>query len=231
MSRRAASPDGDRWRRPGDVAAAYAHEPWSTRAHTVVRWATSPMGVLERELPERGSVLEIGCGHGLFCLVAALGSADRHVVGADIDAAKIVEARRAARSAHLDEERVRFLEVAPDWRPPPEPSYDAVVIIDVLYLLGIPAALELTAAAARAVAPGGRLLVKEVDTELRWKARLSATQEFVSTRLTRITEGETNVSVPLGQLRAAMQAEGLTVSSRALDRGYLWPHALLTGTR
>jgi cyclopropane fatty-acyl-phospholipid synthase-like methyltransferase len=189
------------------------------------------MGAVERELPEQGSVLEIGCGHGMFCLVAALGSSERSVVGADIDAAKLVEARRAANSAGLDESRVSFLEVAPDWRPPARPQYAAVVILDVLYLLGIPAALELTAAAARAVAPGGRLLIKEMDTDIRWKARVTTTQEFISTRLTRVTEGETNVLVPLDDLQATMEAEGLTVTRRALDRHYLWPHALLIGTR
>ena len=222
---------GGRWRRPEGVVRAYTDEPWTTRAHTMVRWATSPMAAVERELPERGTVLEIGCGHGMFCVTAALGSPDRVVVGADIDGAKLVEARRAADAAGLGEDRLRFLEVEPDWRPPSDEQYDAIVILDVLYLLGIPGAVELTRAAARAVAPGGRLLVKEMNTELRWKSRFCEAQEFAATRLTHVTAGSTVQLVPLHVLRSAMEDEGLHVTGRALDRHMPWPHAMLVGTR
>jgi len=220
-----------RWTRPDDVAAAYAGEPLMTRAHTIVRWASSPMAAVERELPERGSVLEIGCGHGMFSLTAALGSADRVVRGTDIDAAKLVEARRAALAAGLGEERLRFDEVEPDWLPPADEQYDAVVIIDVLYLLGIPGALALTRAAARAVRPGGVLLVKEIDTEQRLKLAFCVAQENASTRLTKITEGSTVEFVPVPLLRDAMEDEGLQVGSRRLGRGLPWPHLLLVGAR
>ena len=219
------------WRRPDGVAAAYASESWTTRAHTMVRWATSPMAAVERELPERGTVLEIGCGHGMFGLTAALGSSDRRVLGTDIDGAKLVEARRAAEAAGLGTDRLEFLEVEAEWRPPAEVLYDAVVILDVLYLLGLDGAVELTRAAARVVRPGGRLLVKEMDTELRWKARYCAAQEFAATRLTHVTEGSTVELVPLGTLRAAMEDEGMHVDVRRLDRHQLCPHALLLGTR
>lgn len=223
--------DSSRWRRPAGVTAAFAGEPLTTRLHTAIRWATSPMRAVESELPAAGSVLEIGCGHGMFALAAALGSPERRVVGTDIDGAKLVEARGAARHAGLGTDRLEFLEVEPDWRPPPEPRWDSIVVLDVLYLLGVDAALALTDAAARAVAPGGRLLIKEMDTEIRWKARITETQEFVSTRLTRVTEGDQLELVPLDGLRATMAAAGLTVSTRPLDRGYLWPHTLLVGQR
>jgi len=189
------------------------------------------MAAVERELPERGDVLEIGCGHGMFSLTAALGSSDRHVVGADIDGAKLVEARRAADAAGLGTDRLEFSEVEPAWRPPVEVLYDAVVILDVLYLLGLRGALDLTRAAARVVRPGGRLLVKEMDTELRWKARFCAAQEFAATRLTHVTEGSTVELVPLDALRSVMEDEGLQVGVRRLDRHLPWPHALLVGTR
>ena len=219
------------WRRPDGVAAAYASESWTTRAHTMVRWATSPMAAVERELPERGTVLEIGCGHGMFSLTAALGSSDRRVVGTDIDGAKLVEARRAASAAGLGPDRLEFLEVEPNWRPPTGDLYDAVVILDVLYLLGVTSAVELTRAAAAVVRPGGRLLVKEMDTDQRWKARFCAAQELAATRLTHVTEGSTVELVPLDAVRSAMEEEGLQVGTRRLDRHLPWPHVLLVGTR
>ena len=112
-----------------------------------------------------------------------------------------------------------------------EQTYGAVVIIDVLYLLGIPAALDLTAAAARVVQPGGTLLIKEMDTTLRAKSAWCSTQELISTKLTRVTEGETVELVPLDAIRTVMQEAGLDVTTRALDRHYVHPHALLIGQR
>lgn len=197
----------------------------------MVRWASLPMGAVEQVLPASGEVLEIGCGHGLFSLTAALANPQRRVIGTDIDGAKLVEARRAAIAAGLDGERVEFQQVEPDWRPTSTHAFSAVVIIDVLYLLGIAAALDLVATAARAVQPGGRLIIKEMDTSLRVKSAWCATQELISTKLTRVTEGETVRLVPLDDIRAVMQAAGLEVTVYALDRHYVHPHALLIGQR
>jgi cyclopropane fatty-acyl-phospholipid synthase-like methyltransferase len=222
---------GSRWHRPPGIIAAYESEPWSTRAHTMVRWASIPMETVQQELPSSGEVLEIGCGHGLFSLTAALGSHDRRIIGTDIDGAKLVEARRAAQAAGLGQDQLEFIQVEPDWRPPVNHLYGAVVIIDVLYLLGIAAALDLTAAAARVVQPGGTLLIKEMDTSLRAKSAWCSTQELISTKLTRVTEGETVELVPLDAIRTVMQEAGLEVTTRALDRHYVHPHALLIGQR
>ncbi len=222
---------GSRWRRPAGIVAAYQAEPWSTRAHTMVRWASIPMQAVEQELPPTGEVLEIGCGHGLFSLAAALSAPSRRVIGTDIDGAKLVEARRAAQAAGLSQERLEFQHVQPDWRPTSEHLFNAVVIIDVLYLLGIAAALDLVAAAASAVQIGGFLLIKEMDTLLRMKSAWCSSQELISTKLTQVTEGETVELVPLDALRTVMQEAGLQVTTRALDRHYVHPHALLIGPR
>ena len=222
---------GSRWHRPPGIIAAYEAEPWSTRAHTMVRWASIPMETVQQELPSSGEILEVGCGHGLFSLTAALGSEDRRIIGTDIDGAKLVEARRAAQAAGLGQDRLEFVQVESDWRPPVEQTYGAVVIIDVLYLLGIAAALDLTAAAARVVQPGGTLLIKEMDTTRRAKSAWCSTQELISTKLTRVTEGETVELVPLNAIRTVMQEAGLDVTTRALDRHYVHPHALLIGQR
>ena len=78
--------------------------------------------------------------------------------------------------------------------------------MDVLYLLGREAALGLVAEAAAALAPGGALVVKEIDVRPRWKYELARAQELVSTRITRITEGTGVAFVPPDDLVAAIQS-------------------------
>jgi 2-polyprenyl-3-methyl-5-hydroxy-6-metoxy-1,4-benzoquinol methylase len=218
----AESPDDAAWR----ARAAYAALGRGDRFHVAVRWRSCPFRAVEAQVPASGRVLDVGCGHGLFPLYLAARSPDRQVVGVDVDAAKLVSARRAAEAASLD---VDFAE-APGGELPAGP-WDAVTIVDVLYLLGQDRALDLVTRAAAALAPGGVLAVKEIDVRPRWKYELARAQEVVSTRVTRITEGEGVAFVPPEFIVGAMKAAGLTVARHPLDRGSIHPHLLITGRR
>jgi len=70
------------------------------------------MPAIEAEVPRRGRVLDLGCGHGLFSLLLAATSPERQVTGVDVDGDKLGLARRAAEALGLD--NVRFRRVEPD---------------------------------------------------------------------------------------------------------------------
>ncbi len=205
---------------------AYGHLGRGDRFHTAVRWRTCPFPAVEAAVPRAGRVLDLGCGHGLFSLYLAAAGPDREVVGVDIDADKLSSARRAAADAGID---VRF-EVAPDGRVPAGP-WDAITVVDVLYLLGEPAALDLVGRAAAEVGPGGVLAVKEMAVRPRWKYELARAQELVATRVLRITEGDEVAIVPPDDIAAAMADAGLEVTRERLDRRAPHPHLLLLGRR
>ena len=170
-------------------------------------------------------MLEIGCGHGLCALYLALASPGREVFGVDIDRHKLADAERAAAGVP----NVVFGEVPPDWRPAGD--WPTVVIVDVLYLLGAAGARRLLADAATAIAPGGRLVVKEIDTRPRWKYRLAVGQELAATRVARVTAGATVEFLAPDDMVAVMAGAGLAVARHRVDRGYPHPHLLLVGER
>jgi len=206
--------------------ALYREAPWQERAHVHVRWWSAPFRRLVRLLPDAGPVLEVGCGHGLFSAYAALSSPERRVVGVDIDADKIAAAAGAAAQVPNLE-----LTVAPDGAVPTGP-WAAVVVVDVLYLLPADAQRALLTAAAAQVAPGGRLVVKEMGATPAWKVRWNRWQETLSVRVLRITEGSTTFTfvdpdVMAGWLRDA----GLSVTATRLDAGRVHPHHVLVGER
>jgi 2-polyprenyl-3-methyl-5-hydroxy-6-metoxy-1,4-benzoquinol methylase len=211
---------------------AYRNRPAQTRLHTRIRWHSAPFSAVEAAVPRTGRILEIGCGHGLFCTYLALTGLDRTVVGVDIDADKIEAARTVG--ARFAGDRLRF-ELTESGSVAPGP-WDAVVIIDMLYLLPEQQQRELLLAAAAELAPGGVLLIKEMGTAPGWKVRWNSMQETVSVRILGITDrADTGGSEPRftfvkpASMAGWLRQAGLTTTSERLDRHYPHPHHLLVG--
>jgi 2-polyprenyl-3-methyl-5-hydroxy-6-metoxy-1,4-benzoquinol methylase len=197
-----------------------------TRAHVRVRWATCPFRAVAAEVPASGRILEVGCGHGLLSLLLALGSPGRDVHGIDVDEDKLDAARGAAVRGDL----AAAFDVARGGDVPDGP-WDGIAIVDVLYLLDADSQRALLVACAQRLAPGGRLVVKEMAPVPRWKAAWNHAQEVAAVKLLRITEGGELTFLPPAELAAAMAGAGLAVRERPLHRHYPHPHHLLVGTR
>ncbi|MCI0347487.1 MAG: class I SAM-dependent methyltransferase [Chloroflexi bacterium] len=204
------------------VVRAYRGLGWRHHPHVWVRWHSCPFPAVAARVPEDGRILDLGCGHGSFALYLSCASPARTVVGVDVDGRKLEVARAAATRLGAS---VAFDQVTTGWRP--TPAWDAITVVDVLYLLGRDAAMATIDAAIDALAPGGSLLVKEVDVTPRWKLRLSHAQEILATRVTRVTKGDVVDIVPASEFVARCEARGLTVERVQLDRPRLHPHYLI----
>jgi 2-polyprenyl-3-methyl-5-hydroxy-6-metoxy-1,4-benzoquinol methylase len=195
-----------------------------------VRWRTCPLEQTAALVPAAGRILEIGCGRGLLCAHLALGSARREVVGVDIDARKLDVARRVLPEARRRGACLDFQLAAPGHVP--EGRWDAILIVDVLYLMPLPLQRRLLQACASALAAGGVLLVKEMGSTPRWKFHWNYLQETLAVRLLRWTRGAGSMSfADPATLAVWLAGAGLRVEERALDRGYLHAHHLVLGRR
>jgi 2-polyprenyl-3-methyl-5-hydroxy-6-metoxy-1,4-benzoquinol methylase len=208
------------------VRAAFVGAPRADRLHVAARLRSCPIAAVAEATPRAGRVLDFGCGHGAVSLYLALTSPAREITGVDVDGDKLIQARAAADAAGLP---IRFDHVQPDYRPTGE--WDAITIVDVLYLLGEEAALDVVDGAVTALAPGGVLLLKEIDVRPRWKFWLAAGQEVLATKLLRITEGSQVHFLPPKQYEQRLVAAGLQVEHRSLHRGRTHPHHLIIGRK
>ena len=221
--------------------AAYAEQSAAVRLHARVRWYSAPFPAIAGVLPDTGRVLEIGCGHGLFSVYAALASGARAVRGVDIDQHKIAVAQVVAGGVDADLE----FDVTPSGAVSPGP-WDAIVVVDMLYLLPAAQQQQLLTEAAGELAPGGRLVIKEMARTPRWKAAWNSAQETLAVSILGITEQASTPAEPRASTQrgvrtarfefvepetmAAWLADaGLDTSSHRLDRGRIHPHHLLIG--
>jgi 2-polyprenyl-3-methyl-5-hydroxy-6-metoxy-1,4-benzoquinol methylase len=199
----------------------YGGEPLATRLHTAIRWRSCPFEALVAHVPRKGRVLEVGCGHGLLATTLALDSPHRSVVGTDVDGEKIAAAQRAGNG--LD--NLSFAPAEPGELP--AGPWDAVVIVDVLYLIDRDGERQLLERLADDLVPGGVLLVKEMATTPGWKFRWMAAQERLAVQVLGITAGHDLTFVPPDELAGWLTDSGLEVEHHRLDRRSLHPHHLV----
>ena len=128
----------------------------SDRYYVAGKLAFDPMFRPMADLGELGRVLDLGCGRGqLALLLLELGLA-RHVTGIDSDARKIDVARSAGPDAQF---------VVADLADVELPPADTILFIDVLHYVPLAEQDALLEAALRALSPGGRVLVRELDAQ------------------------------------------------------------------
>lgn len=209
------------------VLGAYRTQGARTRLHTAIRWATCPFEAVALHLPAAGRILEVGCGHGIFSLLAASQAGGRSVVGTDVDGDKIRTASSVATQAIELEGRLRFAPSRPG--EVPEGPWDAIAVVDVLYLIDAAGEERLVRDLAGDLAPGGVLLVKEMAQRPAWKFALARLQERVSVQVLGITEGDELTFVDPLEIGRWMADAGLAVEHHDVSRGYLHPHHLIVG--
>lgn len=195
----------------------YRRRPPGTRLHILIRYLTCPFLRLVRAVPkEARSLLEIGAGHGLFSRLAAARGV-RRVVAVEPDTRKLGPVDGVRYVAAFDQ-AVRG-------------EFDVVAIVDVLYAIPLAAWDDILSRARERLEPGGVLLIKEMDPAS-VKNRWNAAQEWLSTRLLRITLAETFNYESRAAFTERLKRAGFDeVTSRRIDFGYPHPHLLYVARR
>mgnify|MGYP000913294881 CR=1 FL=1 len=173
-----------------------------------------------------GEVLDIGTGRGqLPILLTELGRATA-ARGVDWDEAKIDGGRSAAaRPPALPVE----LEQG-DARTAPVRPADTVLLIDLVHYFTLEEQDAILRRAADAVRPGGRLVVREADTERGWRSWATLLEEKVFTAL-RFNRGERVRFRPARDIAAVLEAAGLTVRIEPAWGKTPFSNVLIVGTR
>ena len=150
----------------GDIKRAldcYRDERPFVRLFVFARHLLAPLRRVAAEVPARGRILDLGCGHGLFANLLATSAPERDILGVDPSADKLRVARRSSRGLS----NVRYqLGRAEDVQGA---DFDAITVLDVLYLLPDDQKLAVLRRCHELLAPDGRLLLKTNDTRPWWK--------------------------------------------------------------
>lgn len=197
-----------------------------------------------------GEVLDIGTGAGqLPILLLELGRAAR-ARGFDWDRAKVEDARRASggkpgaplpRSSEPpgSSGEQRSLDAAPplaaefwcaDAREAELGEADTVLLIDLLHYFRVEEQDAILRRAAAAVRPGGRLLVREADTERGLRSSITLLEERIFTAL-QFNRGERVRFRPAREIAALLEQLGFSCETRPAWGKTPFSNVLIVGTR
>lgn len=117
-------------------------------------------------LPRRGTVLDLGCGFGLFALFFALQFPAVRIRAFDLNPHRVAAARRAA--SRLGAASVEF-EVGDVAESRFDHPISAAYMLDLIHHIPETAVRPLVETIASNLAPGGRLLIKDIEAARSYK--------------------------------------------------------------
>jgi uncharacterized protein (DUF2062 family) len=189
-------------------------------------------------LPEDGRLVDVGCGQGLLLALVAQAK-EWSVLGtwpstwtsppARLSLAGIeLRPRMADLARHAVEGDAEI--VAGDARTAPLAPADVIVLFDVLHLVDEDSQREIVTRAATALAPAGRLLIREADASAGWRFQMVR----FGNRLTAIVQGRwrarLNFRTAEGWQRLFEEA-GLTAAVHPMGEGTPFANVLIVATK
>lgn len=164
-------------------ASIYRESPPVPRLLMTLRPFICPFERLIECVPEEATVLDVGCGAGLF--LGLLAAAGRQFRGVGFDASS-----GAIRAACAMADRLRVLGYKADLRfeqidvrsPWPEGRFDVVSMIDVMHHVALASRHSVLQLARAALRPGGLLIYKDIAENPRWRATANRLHDLLTTR-------------------------------------------------
>jgi uncharacterized protein len=159
-----------------------------------------------RLLPMNGHILDLGCGYGFLCYMLQFLSEQRNITGVDYDEEKI----DVAEHGYLKSNRLKFY--CADVTQFPLEKYDGIVISDVLHYLSYEDQETLLQRTIDALNPGGILLIREGNADLKARHKGTRLTEFFSVKLLKFNKSTNALNFLSGEsIKKIASQKGLSV--------------------
>jgi 1-acyl-sn-glycerol-3-phosphate acyltransferase len=160
----------------------------------------------EKLIPAKASILDMGCGYGFLSYMLQLMSEERTITGVDYDEDKIA----TASNGYLKTDRLRFF--CGDATTFPVEGYDVIIISDVLHYLTTAAQDALLVKCFLALNPGGMLILRDGNADLKERHKGTKLTEFFSIKVMKFNKSENELNFISGKkIRHLAQEYGMKV--------------------
>jgi SAM-dependent methyltransferase len=202
-----------------------AYDDWIVRAYCWGRFGILRQRFLDeigQYLPERGRVLDVGCGFGLFSLYYASVRPGLTLEGLDRNPRRIAMARAAAQRLGLGNVRYEVGD-ATDFRG--GRLFDGAYMLDIVHHIPPEAVRPLLEQLGKVLPSGARLVVKDVDSRPAYKRWFTHALDLAMDPRTPVHYW------PAEELQALFESVGFRVYRHLMVDMFPYPHVLYVGER
>lgn len=137
------------------------------RLYAVVRFKIIHLRFLEeieQYLPPAGTLLDLGCGFGLFSLYMAASKPHARIIGLDINSTRLDIARSSAQKLGI--ENISFIrQDLRTWKP--DQKIAGAYALDIFHHIPVESGNRLLQELGAHIEPRGKFLLKDIDTDPR----------------------------------------------------------------
>lgn len=195
------------------------------RAYCMVRFLILRQAFLSAigaHIPSTGTVLDVGCGFGLFALYFAASRPGVEIVGFDLSERRVRMAQLAAERLGIGNVRFHVGDAATFRLDHP---VAAAYMLDLIHHIPAPAVAGLLTSIACHLAPGGRLVIKDIEPSPAFKLAFTWLLDKVMDY-----RAPVRYWAP-GEIEPLLASLDLDVVRRRLPDYLPYPHVLYVGTR
>jgi len=193
---------------PAELLNLYKSLSGKERFYIKARWLVNPIGLVERSVPERGRIYDIGCGIGLLANLMSLSSSGRQVIGLDLSGEKIAIARRSVGERSNINFEISDIMTARIDRP------DAVIACDLLHHIAYPDQERLMSKIYASLGIGGVFILQDIDKASAHKYLFAYAVDMLFNKMKKVFY---RTAVEWARL---LEKAGFEVSMENLGRGY-----------
>ncbi len=204
-----------------ELKKLYKDTSFKVKIYNSIRYKTCPFEKIEKYVPKKGRILEIGSGYGIFSNFLALKSTDRFVKGVDIDR------KRTEVSLKTIKDRINIEFKSADAKNMiVGKDNKSIVMVDVMYLLPYSSQEKLLINCFDNLLDGGCLVLKDMEMRFDWKFWWTILHEFLAVKVFNFTFGEGLYFRRKKDYLSLLSSIGFKVECIALSKNYFYPHIL-----
>ncbi|MCD4666587.1 class I SAM-dependent methyltransferase [archaeon] len=146
---------------PNEISSMYNFLDFKDKLYIRLRWRLCPFIEIEKYMPKKGRILDVGCGYGLLSNYLWIKSKDRIIDGIDLSQNRLSIAKKT-------ENKNKKFEIK-DVKDLKNISYDGVVMTDFLHHIPYDIQEELIKKIKSNMKKGGILLIQDIAKSNNWK--------------------------------------------------------------